>query len=266
MTETGAPILKKTTFATILQFLVVQFVAINSYTVAIGYVLADVDATKYFLEFVATPPMYRDNLEIILLLLLRICVHLLIFPETFRSAAYLFCFGLLIIDKVSVVMTTLFKTNNFSLYFRFYRQFLLIYKLMYVPIQLLLYVMLTVAFWFVVFLVWACIKSSPKTISTLVYTWLALLLFCVTIAGFIVLSEFCNTMEIALQTVVIHKLRAKLLYCKRRTKFSKVNYYHARSIYPLKISYGFFGWFGREFVGEFSRVLTLRCFDVIMVF
>lgn len=251
---------------TVLQFATVHFIVLNTYTTAIGYVYADVDATKYLLELVATSPMYRNTTEIILLLTVRLFVHGFIFSETFRIVGYLFCFGLLIIYRIRLVITTLFRTSNVSLYFQYYRQCLLIYRLMYFPIQFFVYMSLTVAFWFTVFLVWACIKFSPSTVSTIVYTWQAMLLVGLCTVGFMVLSDLCNTMEIAVQAVIFQRLRAKLRFCKRQTKLNKINYYHVRSVHPLRISYGFFGWLGRDFIGEFTRVLTLRCFDVIMIF
>lgn len=248
------------------QFVGVQFLVACTYAFAIGYVFADMDPTKYAFELIATPPIYRDSREIVCLLILRIAVHLFIYPETFRSGVYLLSYLLFIIDRARLVMITLCKTNSFEFYFRFYRQCLLIYKLMYGPIQFLVYVCLTVMFWLAVFLFWVSVRLSPKTISIVVYTWHVVSFFILVTAGFVFLSEFCNTMEMALQTVVIHRLRARLVFSKRRTKYSKLNYYHARSVNPLRISYGFFGWIGKDFVGEFSRVLTLRCFDVIMLF
>lgn len=253
-------------FITGFQLSVVPFIAISTYATAAGYVFADIDATKYFLDLIATPPMYRSTAEILLLLAVRLSVHFFLFPETFRTAAYLCCLGLVMLQRIKLIMITLFKTKNFSLYFRFYRQSLLIYKLVYEPVQLLVCLFLSVAFWFAVFLVWACIKTSPKVISTIVYTWLVSALFCVVVVGFVLLTDFCNALEIAWQTVAIHKLRSKLVFCKTPTKSSRINYYHARSILPLRISYGFFGRFGRDFVGEFFRVFTLRCFDIIILF
>lgn len=210
--------------------------------------------------------MYRSNGEIGLLVAIRIAVHLFIFPETFRSVGYLFCFGILIITRVRLVMTTLIQTSEFDFYFRFYRLCLLIHRLMYVHIQFLVYMSLTVAFWTAVFLFWVSIRLSPKTISTLVYVWHVMLFFGLITAGVVVLTDFCRTMEIAFQTVAIQKLRAKLVFCKEKTKLHRINYYQAKSVYPMRISYGFFGVLGKDFVGEFGRVLTLRCFDVIMLF
>lgn len=265
-TETHHQTKETADFTTILQFSVVQFLVVNTYTITIGYVFADIDATKYVLELVANPPMYRSTTEILALLIIRIFVYSAVCTEAFRTGAYMFSLGLIIIDRTRFVITTLFRTRKFSLYFNFYRQCLLIYKLLHTPIQIVVYMTLTVAFWFIVFLVWACIRFSPKTISTIVYTWQVISLVCVITAGFFLLSDFCNTMEIALQTVTIHKLRAKLVFCKSGTKCSKIVYYQARSVHPFRISYGFFGFLGEHFVGDFSTALSLRCFDVIMLF
>lgn len=237
----------------------------STYVVAIGYVIADIDATKYILEYIATPKFQRNSKEIWLLLLLRTVTHLVLAPEAFRAIAYMLCFIIVLFDRLVIIMSTLLTRKDFYLYFRFYRQAILIWKLIYSSFQLLLKIALTVWFWLMVYVVWICVKSSPQLISTIVYAWMVLLLVCDIIVGVIGLPEICNMMELSMQAVKFHELRAKLFLCWKPSRYRRLIYMHARSIYPIRMSYGFFGWLGKDFIGEFIRVLSLRIFDTIIL-
>lgn len=115
---------------------------------------------KCTFELFATHSMYRNSLDSCLFLVVRLLVHFFISLEKIRTAAYLCCFGLVIVQRVKFLMVTLFKTNNFSLYFGFYRQILLVYNLIYAPAQLLVYLLLSVVFWFGVYLFWSRIETQ----------------------------------------------------------------------------------------------------------
>lgn len=251
---------------TVLKFSIPPILAISTYPVTIGYVIANIDATGYLLEFLATHPVHRERQEIVMLFLCRVVVHLIVTTEAFRAIAFAIGFALILVGRVKNVMVTLLQTKIFSLYLRFYRQTVLIYKTIYLPIQVLLYITLTIIFWLVVYLVWACVKFSRKEVSSFIYYWLVLLLLCVLIIGYIGFTELCVMMELSKQTVVIQKLRARMLFLLSPSRNRKLNYLHGRSIYPFKISYGFFGWLCRDFVCEFAQALTLRCFDMIIMF
>lgn len=72
-------------------------------------------------------------------------------------------------------------------------------------------------------------------------------------------------MEISTQVVVVHTIRAKIMRNKYRCKVRRWQYLEARAVLPLRMSYGIFGMLGRDFVGEFYRTLSLRCFDAVVL-
>lgn len=72
--------------------------------------------------------------------------------------------------------------------------------------------------------------------------------------------------EKAAMGVPLNILRAKLNYSKNKSRSNKAMLLETKAVSPIRLKYGFFGYFGKDFFGELVRALISRIFDVILTF
>src|SRR5207302_10651668 len=104
------------------------------------------------------------------------------------------------------------------------------------------------------------------TIGLLLYSWFVVGLGFLIFVGISVLYKICYTLDMAAQAVVINKLRAYLHFRKRCSRNNKILRMTTRAVLPVRLKYGFFGYLGKEFVGEYFHLLAIRTFDAVILF
>lgn len=100
----------------------------------------------------------------------------------------------------------------------------------------------------------------------LVYWMFVAFLVVVFCGAFIIIERVCKTLEAALQVVAYYTLRMRYMNSRNPTKFRRFNYLQARSIRPVRVKYGFFGWLGKNFMAAYFGTLLNKCFDALILF
>lgn len=66
--------------------------------------------------------------------------------------------------------------------------------------------------------------------------------------------------------VRVNTVRAEISMLKNQTFRAKVMLKVFKSVSPVGLNYPFFGYLGKNFMGDFFRALILRTFEAVIVF
>lgn len=114
--------------------------------------------------------------------------------------------------------------------------------------QILLTPVLSFAFWAIVTMVWICVKCSVNRFGYLLCYWFAIALICmISVGATVILTWLGHLLDLDSLAVEFNILLAKKELAKCRTWKNKITLLQTKSVCPIKLRFGLFGWLGNFF-------------------
>lgn len=173
---------------------------------------------------------------------------------------------MLLIRWKTILISPIVSRRNASEFCKLHVEYRLILKNVQTILEGILYMVLSFVFWIIVFLTWSCVKCSPEQIGYLLYIWFVTALCLLSLGATVLISMLCDLLDLDSVAVHLNRLMAKRDLVKWRTWSNRIAYYQTNAVRSIRLKYGLFACFGKDFFVDFVWVLLVRCFDVIILF
>lgn len=253
-------------FSAILQFSVGPLLSIGIIVVPLAFVATGLDPFRYILEEILEDPIYRSSLAIVGAVVIRYILLLIASVETFRCVAYLYTITLVGLIRWKDIMIAPVFWRNASKFCQIHIEYRLLIKSIQSVGEAIIFLVLTFVFWIIVFLAWAVVKCSPERIGYILYAWFATALCLLCFGAAVLLSLICKLLDLDSIAVQVNILMAKRDFVFRRNWQNRITVRRTMAVRPIRLKFGTFAYFGREFFVSFIFVLLCRSFDAIIIF
>lgn len=245
----------------------VLFLGFSSTLVAPAlFVVSDLDPFKYFVELWVSDPKYRSTRTIIFCFTIRIVCFELACVELHRFWLLAYCIGMVIVKRVLAITFFLRGSTKFNKFYHVQRLMFLMFRCIEDITKMLLYLLVTFFFWFCVVMVWIIVKCYNSSEVGLLYYFIVIILLISLLIGISTLSLACQVGEVSVTVVSNHRVKTKQIMIKGKTFGSHLDFYRAQALFPLRLQYGFVGFFGKGLICEVLNTMCVRCFEAIVLF
>lgn len=157
------------------------------------------------------------------------------------------------------------RVRNVPVSINIYAQLTILLRNLAPILDSVLYVLLNLPFWFVVIAVWINIRAASQTKILFRYFLIivaAVLVFFV----FVLILSFIELIKTLKRLVRKQNQNAFRFWIRRKTKYAKYCWKQSKATREICFVYGPFTVITEDFAMEYFHILTLRCFDAILVF
>ncbi|CAL8103939.1 unnamed protein product [Orchesella dallaii] len=234
-------------------------------------VLFEFDPLFYvFEDFILTPKMYRPALQVFLGLVTRSVVMIGAF-ECARTLTFISFVFLVVVNRMSKVALMLLgheETTWSQQIVRYYKEFVVVYRIYKSMFSDFLSLMITSIFWLVVTIFWVTIKgygTIPFFMYLLIIT-LGLSFLCVAVVALDLLS----TLDERSSHVVLKCRKESKLECFMSNKVKRIEKQalirEAKALHPIAILYSPFSRINKEFLMSLLQSIVDRLVDALVLF
>ncbi len=253
-------------FLTILKFSFVPIMANGTLAGPLVFLISGIHPFEHILEEILPDSKYRSISTIIAITLTKFVLIYISCLESFRCGAYFFAILLVFLDRFrKILKVSIVSCKNAARMYRIHTEYYLLWRKVEYTMQLVMYLWLTFAFWFIVLLSWFCMICSVAQVGHFMYTYFLLGLCIFVWASVLFVGLLSHIFHMDYIAVKVNFIRAKKDVIRRRTWQNKITFLRTVASHQIELKYGFFYYMEEDFFTEFFSLLLLRCFDAIMI-
>ncbi len=258
---------KSSNISVVFPLIVVPISAGIPFALVICIIFTEYDPAYFVLEEILPNPMYRIESTIYMAMVTRLFCGFFGGIQFTRCCTLFLGMLLIALDRVRTLFHDLISGSIPAHKFqKFYTPCLIAILKIEIWVHRATYLALCGIFWATTAGCWILVRRGPSQITLAVYFFIFIATTLLIAAHVFLIPIVCDTLELILVAVKVHKLRTKIMFSKSKTKGNKIVRLQAEAVLAFRLKYGEFLYLEKNFVPDYLLTLLNRCIDTIMVF
>lgn len=204
------------------------------FVLVICIIFTEYDPAYYFLEEILPNPMYRDGSTIYVTVFCRLCCGFFGSIQFTRCGTLFLGILFLALDRYKILFSYLIlEIIPAHRFLHFYNPCFIAIRKIEKWVYTTTYLALFGIFWATTVGCWILVKRGPSQITMPVYLCIFFATILLIAAHVFLIPIICNTLELILVTVKVHKLRTEIAFGKRKTHLNKIIRLQTKSVVPV---------------------------------